>query len=114
MVNIEQLRQVNESGTPLAKTTIAELLTELENTRQELANERVVTMAAATIFHNVGEVVADQAVQDLHESLLHHIMADREGAGYTTQESIAGYSEGAEYGTISLASRIKTILEGKS
>lgn len=68
-------------------------------------------LAPATA-NQVREAVTDQTVQDLQTSLMDHLKLDPIGSGYTTRESINGYSEGAEHGTISLASRIKHILDG--
>ena len=61
----------------------------------------------------IRETVRDLSVNELHKSLMNHIMIDREQSGHTTQEGLNGYSEGAEHGTISIASRIKTILDGE-
>lgn len=114
MIDIDRLRTVNASGVPLARTTVTELLDTLEQAQKELRNERVITMAAAVIVHNLREAVTDTAVNELHKSLMEHLKLDPVGSGYASRESINGYSEGAEHGTISLASRIKTILDGEA
>lgn len=62
----------------------------------------------------IRETVRDQSVNELHKSLMGHLKLDPVGSGYTSSESINGYSEGAEHGTISIASRIKTILDGEA
>ena len=62
----------------------------------------------------IRETVRDLSVNELHKSLMNSLMIDRENSGHTTQEGLNGYSEGAEHGTISLASRIKTILDGEA
>lgn len=62
----------------------------------------------------IRETVRDRSLNELHKSLMNSIMIDRENSGHTTQEGLNGYSEGAEHGTISLASRIKTILDGEA
>lgn len=60
----------------------------------------------------IRETVRDQSVNELHKSLMWSLQEGRPSNGYDNNQSIAGYSEGAEHGTISLASRIKTILDG--
>lgn len=61
----------------------------------------------------IRETVRDLSVNELHKSLMDHLKLDPVGSGYTSRESINGYSEGAEHGTISIASRIKAILDGE-
>ena len=68
--------------------------------------------APPAVISEVRETVTDQAVQELQTSLMDHLKLDPVGSGYTSQDCINGYSEGAEHGTISFASRIKGILGG--
>lgn len=110
--DLDNLRaEANEHGM-LDIDQAEELFQHVEQLQQQLRNERVTSMAAAVILHDVREAVTDQAVQELQTSLMDHLKLDPIGSGYTSRESISGYSEGAEHGTISLASRIKTILGG--
>lgn len=66
----------------------------------------------ATVNDGIRESVRDFSIHDLHESLMNSIMIDREASGHTTQEGLAGYSEGVEHGTVSLAMRITDALNG--
>lgn len=61
----------------------------------------------------IRETVRDLSVNELHKSLMDSLRRQPAPGYHDTPEGLAGYSEGAEHGTISLASRIKTILDGE-
>lgn len=60
----------------------------------------------------IRETVRDRSLNELHKSLMKSLREHPEQGGHNTQEGLNGYSEDAEHGTISIASRIKTILDG--
>lgn len=62
----------------------------------------------------IRETVRDLSVNELHKSLMDSLRRQPAPGYHDTPEGFAGYSEGIEHGTISIASRIKTILDGDS
>ncbi|WP_426734403.1 hypothetical protein [Glutamicibacter sp. 2E12] len=65
-----------------------------------------------TVNDAIREAVRDFSIHDLHKSLMNPFMIDREASGHTTQEGLAGYSEGVEHGIHTLAMRIRHALNG--
>ena len=61
----------------------------------------------------IRETVRDMSVNELHKSLMDSLRRHPAPGYHDTPEGLGGYSEGIEHGTISLASRIKTILDGE-
>lgn len=65
-----------------------------------------------TVNDEIREAVRDLTLNELQQTLMESLMATREASGHTTQEGLAGYSEGVEHGTLTLATRIKYALHG--